>query len=205
MNKKKFKPTKRKFVWAAAVTIWCVLMFGFAYPNWQKTVDQGREISTLTEKLDQMDQWSVAGIWLDWAITQRSAQVAEHYQKLFPKKRQREELFLQLAGIADQSGISDFKLEEQLDVENTSTWSDDTMDDDVDYTTDMDNRDWSAVELNYFRVQASFLGDYVRVASFLEGVRGLDRALNVHSLIVVPEGTGIRVNLEIDCYVQKHS
>ncbi len=215
-RKKLTKKNIRKIIFAAAGVAWCALMFGLAYPTWRQTLEQGREINEIESRLAHMDQWSVAGLWLEQAIVSRSQQVESKYEQLFLLERQREELFLQLARIADESGIQNFDLEEQtiteMMMQSSTMDSPDAMMDDGGTAGDMMDSgmmdgglESRKLELESYRVRASFIGDYAKVARFIDGIRGLERALNVHSLIATPSSHGIRVNMEIDCYVQKHS
>ena len=59
------------------------------------------------------------------------------------------------------------------------------------------------VDLEFYRVRASFRADYGRVAAFLGGIDGIERALSVHSLDVRPDGEGVKVELKLDVYLSE--
>ena len=59
------------------------------------------------------------------------------------------------------------------------------------------------VDLGFYRVKASFRGEFGQVADFLGGIKNIDRAMSVHSLVVRPDDRGVRVEMKLDVYVRE--
>ncbi len=210
-----------KIRWALLSVIWVVLLVTVAIPSWQGVRERNTEIRVVQDRLATMDDWTVAGMWLAPAVRQRSLSVNAAFSRLFPVERGREELFLFLARVADESGVEDFGLSEAnaLTMDGNDVWSDGaTMgagdDDTPPPTGDLGmpdevnlemNRQIPSIDLMTYRVKARFNGDYQRAAQFMGGLKNIERALKVHSLVVRPEKDGIRVDLELDVYVSQTS
>ncbi len=209
-----------KIRWALFSVIWLVLLVTVAIPSWQGIRERNTEIHALEDRLATMDDWTVAGMWLAPSVRQRSLPVNAAFSRLFPTERGREELFLSLARVADESGVEDFGLSEANDfgMDGNDVWNDGTamgtVDDAPPPTGDMPmqpDADLSMaleipnIDLVTYRVIAHFTGDYKRVAHFMGGLRNIERALKVHSLVVRPEKDGIQVDLELDVYVSQTS
>jgi len=209
-----------KIRWALSSVIWMVLLVTVAIPSWQGIRERNAEIHALEDRLATMDDWTVAGMWLAPSVRQRSLPVNAAFSRLFPAERGREELFLSLARVADASGVEDFGLSEANDfgMDGNDVWNDGsamgTMDDAPPPTGDMPmqpdaNLDMvleiPSIDLVTYRVKAHFTGDYKRVAHFMGGLKNIERALKVHSLVVRPEKDGIQVDLELDVYVSQTS
>ncbi len=213
-----------KIRWAAVTIIWVVLLVTVAIPSWQGVQKRHAEINVLEERLATMDDWAVAGMWLAPSVQERTLPVNSQFSVLFPDRRNREELFLSLARIADQSGVADFGLSEanEFSMGGNDVWSDgagmgtgsptDNMGDPPPPTDGamVDNAMGPSiaipeVELSTYRVNARFNADYKRIAQFMGGLKKIERTLKVHSLTVRPEKDGIGVDLELDVYVSKAS
>ncbi len=208
-----------KVRWGLLTGVWVVVVITVIAPLWQGVMFRSDEIKDLEARLATMDDWTVAGMWLAPSVNQRTLPVNAAFSRLFPSDRMRENLFLSLARVADQSGVEEFNLMEanDLGMNGNDVWMDGTSmaaatDDAPPPTGDvagaMDGGpalDIPKVELSSYRVKASFSGDYQRVAHFMNGLKHIERALKVHSLVVRPEKDGIQVNLELDVYVSKTS
>lgn len=208
------RPTVRHGVIAAVALIWAVTLVTVAVPSWRRVVRQHDEIATLERQLDDLDRWTVAGLWLERAVASREPAVNAAWARLFPSERSREELFLDLARVADRSGVEAFALEEMNDMGMSmdDVWSaTDAPEDDMappddapptdDGMAPMDVAVAPTVDLDSYRVKATFAGDYARTAAFLGGLIDIERALDVHSLVVRPSRDGILVEMELDIYV----
>ncbi len=209
-----------KIRWALLSVIWLVLLVTVAIPSWQGIRERNVEIHALEDRLATMDDWTVAGMWLEPSVRQRSLPVNAAFSRLFPAERGREELFLSLAKVADASGVEDFGLNEANDfgMDGNDVWNDGTAmgtaDDPPPPTGDMPVQpdanlglalEIPNIELVTYRVKAHFTGDYKRVAHFMGDLKNIERALKVHSLVVRPEKDGIQVDLELDVYVSQTS
>ena len=208
-----------KVRWGLLSGAWVLVVITLIAPLWQGVMFRSDEIKDLETRLATMDDWTVAGMWLAPSVSQRTLPVNAAFRRLFPSERMRENLFLSLARVADQSGVEEFNLVEA----NTSgmygndVWMDGTS---MAATPEAAPPPTGAtaeamdagvaleipkVELTSYRVKASFSGDYQRIAHFMNGLKHIERALKVHSLVVRPEKDCIQVNLELDVYVSKTS
>jgi len=203
--------------WGILSGVWVVLVVLVVVPTWQGVVARNTEISDLETRLATMDDWTVAGMWLAPSVKERTLPVNAAFSRLFPAEREREEFFLSLAQIADQSRVDDFSLSEAsgLGMESNDVWNDGTAmaaDDDAPPTdgaeATMDGGmelEIPKVELDSYRVKTQFFGDYQRIAHFMNGLKGIERAVKVHSLVIRPQRDGVQVKLELDVYVSKTS
>lgn len=209
-----------RFRWLAVTVVWAILLVTVALPSWRGVIVKNRSIAAMEEQLATLDQWTVAGLWLAPAVAERSLPVNAAFSRLYPDARRREELFLDLARVADESGVEEFGLSESgadgfdandvwsLPLETTGgTAGDDGPPDDGPPTDDQIaaamTLDVPNVELDTYRIKARFQGDYGRTARFLSGLEQIERALKVHSLVVRPDREGIQVEMELDVYVDR--
>lgn len=211
--------------WGILSGVWVVFVVLVVVPTWQGVMDRHAEIDDLETRLATMDDWTVAGMWLAPSVKERTLPVNAAFSRLFPAERRREELFLSLARVADESRVNDFTLSEARDsgMENTDVWNDGAAlvpenvgeppmaggeppmvggEPSVDGGVKMEI---PKVELSSYRVKTQFYGDYQRVAHFMNGLKSIERALKIHSLVILPQREGIQVKLELDVYVSKTS
>ncbi len=204
--------------WTGLSVLWLVLLFLVAIPSWRAVVEKNQAIGALEKQLATLDDWTVAGLWLAPSVQERSLPVNATFSRLFPAERQREQLFLSLARVADESGVEDFGLSEIVDLMLTENdvWSDGTtmaatVEDEppTDGSAAVQNAEpvmsleVPSVDLASYRVTTHFSGDYSRAARFLGGLINIERAVKVHSLVVRPEKDGIQVDMELDIYVSQ--
>ena len=178
--------SRRKILWGVGSVIWLGVLFGVAIPAWQRAVDQHRQVQVLEVHLADLDNWTVAGLWLEKSLGPRRAVIDPQWDRLFPSRTGKGELFLDLARVADRSGVGAFELREQVVPEGTLPAG--------------SNAD-GALPLNGYRVKARFLGRYAQVAEFLGGLKEIKRALSVHNLEIKPARGAVQVELELDVYV----
>jgi len=188
--------------------VWLVFLVTVVIPTWQGIFVRNSEIRDLEERLATMDEWTVAGMWLSQSVKEREQQVNAVFGRLFPEQRLRGKLFLDLARVADQSGVEGFDLSEATNngMSGNDVWGDGSSvgpgsgDDGMNPDT---ANDQILAELATYRVQAHFRGDYHRIARFMGGLQDIERALKVHSLVIRPDKDGIQVDLELDIYVNQ--
>ena len=181
----------RHHTWSLLLA-WVVVLAWFGTATWLKVARQHREVQAVEKQLADLNRWNVAGMWLSRSLAAREPAVAARWDVLFPVERRREELFLDLARIADTSGVKNFELVEKQDAEADMTTA----------GTDM----YAPVDLapvETYRVEARFLGGYGDVARFLGGLNGIARAMSLHNLSIAPSRGDIQVELELDIYVSK--
>lgn len=214
-------PLVRRLVIGA---VWAATLFGLAIPAWRHSMVNQREIETLQGDLAAMDQWTVAGMWLERSVAERAPAVDQVWNRLFPAQREREELFLELARIADLSGVRHFDLAEmQSDgMPGGEVWQDGSSMDggmggdmsggmgdgpgeyvEEDMAGGVMEIELPTVEMDSYRVKARFESDYGGTARFLGGLQTIQRAVGLHSLIARPLGEAIQVDMELDIYVSQ--
>ena len=192
----------------ATAVVWVVLLLGVAIPHWQTVQHQNIEIQKLASRLADLDRWATAGLWLEHALAIRESEVAAQWSQLFPAERDREQLFLALAGAADRSGVGSFRLEEIAESDTPFIHDMDDGDDsskDTQEWADLDGDEAGRFQVapSWYTVRASFAGDYARTAAFLRELAGIDRAVGVHRLVIRPARTGLDVEVELRIYVNR--
>lgn len=197
----KSKPLRRWALWGGLGLVWLVSLLGAAVPAWHEAHSKHLEIQDLEARLSEMDRWTVAGLWLERSVAANTRRIDQSWDRVFPGERDREELFLQLAVVADGARVEDFNLFEVEDsgMQEDHLWLD-RPDGDID--------EWMSgqiqgVNLGFYRVKASFRGDYQRVARFLGGINSIERAMSIHSLDVQPDDQGVKVEMRLDVYVRE--
>ena len=206
-----------KFRWGLFAGLWLLVMGLVVVPTWQGVVARHAEIKDLETRLATLDDWTVAGMWLAPSVKERTLPVNAAFSRFFPGQRGREDLFLSLGKVADQSQVENFTLSENsgLGMEGNDVWNDGSAMGSADAPPPTDgapgamddgmSQETPKVELSTYRVSTQFFGDYERAAQFMDGLKGVERALKVHSLVIHPQKDGIQVKLELDVYVSKTS
>jgi hypothetical protein len=212
----RFRLPRHSVMVGAIIFLWFALFLGGAMPAWKKARHNEEKIASASSRLASLNQWSVAGIWLTEEIREWEPIQNESYDRLFPESKGREDLFLDLVRIANENGIDPIRILEapQAFRPGTEQWHDD-----YDPTEEMDDEameiemlisefapDLSALpkdELIAHRALVSFTTGYSELASFLDGLRTIPRALSMHRLIATSMDDGVEVRMELDFYVQK--
>ena len=180
------KWSQRMTLWSVGLVVWLGLLVGVAIPAWRQAVAQHSRVQALESQLADLDSWTVAGLWLEKSLAPRQAAINPQWDRLFPPETAKGEFFLDLARVADKSGVDGFELRELVGSEGIA------------YTApDPEN----SVPLFAYRVRARFRGDYAQVAEFLGGLRLIERAVSVHNLAIKPARGAVQVDLELDVYV----
>ena len=191
--------------WTTLTVAWIAILLLVALPAWQKSLAHHREIAQVEAGLAELDSWTVAGKWLELSQAEKGPIIDQAWQQAFPDRRDREQLFLELALVADHSGVDNFNLEETVS-EGSAAFlvspPEQSLFGGSVYGVPVEV---PKVELNTYRVKASFTGDYTQTANFMGGLQVIDRALSVHDLVVRPSGDMIKVDLELDIYVSQSS
>lgn len=199
-GKFKFRWQMGKVAFLVLGIVWFGILVGIAVPAWRQAAQSHQEVQTLEEQLAELDRWAVAGMWLERSLRDKAPEVDRAWSAMFPDQRGREALFLDLAGIADRSGVTDFDLAE---------FSEPQMEKDNQWLThnplSSGGADQNEVQLSFYRVRANFLGDFEQVANFLGGLKEIERAMSVHSLEIESDRQWVRVDLKLDVYVKQSS
>lgn len=185
-------PPGRALVPVALVAAWAAALVFGAVPVWKRALGQHREVRQVEAQLGELDRWSVAGLWLGRTLPEREAVVGPVWDRLFPPERACEQLFLDLARVADESGVTKFELHE-LQADELAGEAPGLADEEPE------------AALGGYRVRAQFEGDFAGVAGFLGGLDRLDRAVAVHDLELTPAKGVVHVELELDVYVSSQA
>lgn len=178
--------SRRATLWSVGLVIWLGSLFGVAIPAWRQAVAQHQQVKELEMQLADLDQWTVAGLWLEKSLGPRQKIIEPQWDRLFPSASAKGEFFLDLARVADRSGVDEFKLRELVVAEGIAV---------------VTPEPGPALPLAAYRVRASFRGQYDQVAEFLGGLKIIERAVSVHNLVIKPARGAVQVDLELDVYV----
>ena len=182
---------KRTLAFGGLALVWLAALLVGALPAWQRALSQHREVRRVEAQLSDLDSWTVAGLWLERSLVPRQEAVTPVWDRMFPPDRRCEALFLDLAHLADASGVGSFELHEVKADELTEP-----------VAVPADSTDAGAgAALSAYRVRARFEGDFPGVAGFLGGLGRLQRAVAVHQLEIQPVKGAVQVELELDVYV----
>lgn len=199
----------RGLIGMAVAGTWIAVLVLVAIPAWRQALDRHRQVQDLERQLADLDAWTVAGMWLTPAVAAQAPAVQDAWDRAFPDKRLKEDLFLQIARVADGTQVEAFELTELQVQEEGEQRS--PLQDRLEAqlggggTIDGIPVEVPHIGLSTYRVKASFLADYDRLARFLGGLDRLDRALKIHNLVVKPDKGLIRAELELDVYVSQET
>lgn len=183
---------------------WLAFVVLAVVPIVRSTLSGRRELDETVRRIVALDGWTGPRLVLARDLAANGSDYEAAWSRMFPAERGRERLFLELARIADASGVREFDLAEVVDPDAADDGDpdedvyEDEFEDDV---GGADPIDASAVALDSYRVRASWSGDYRRTADFIARLRGIARAVSVSDLQVSPYLDGIRVELELEVFV----
>jgi hypothetical protein len=203
----------KKAAGALVGVAWLAFVVMSVVPVVRSTVSGHHELGDLEKRIGVLEGWTGAKLLMEKDMAENGPALLDVWTRLFPVERGREELFLDLARVADVSGVKDFDLAEivELDLEPGGSIGqqiddfDPMAEDDQDDGPDMAAAPVSAIELEAYRIRARWSGDYARTAVFLNRLRDIPRALTVQSLAVRPYLDGIQVEMELEVYTDGRS
>jgi hypothetical protein len=207
MKKLSLKLTKkhRPYAWGALAVVWVFALVLVAFPSFKKAVAYHNEVKELEIGLAELDSWTVAGKWLERSLVNHQKAMDNTWNATFPRARHREDLFLDLAQVADASQVKEFRLEE-IRTEGAAAFlvspPEESYFGGSVYGVPVEV---PQVSLSNYRVKASFVGNYKQAARFLGGLQKISRAISVHNLVARPGNGGITIDLELDVYVSQQS
>jgi hypothetical protein len=203
---------ERRILVAVGVVLVAATFLVGTLPAWQRAQLNDRQIDKASSRLASLGDWAAAGVWLEASAQRWQPVQAQRYERRFPREKEREQLFLDLARLAREAGIEPIQLRElpaQDEMEaplETETADAATGDPVVTELVDRfapDTGDLPPSGLQSYRLAANFAADYGRLARFLGGVGKLERAVTVRELNAVPQLDQIEVALEMEFYAQK--
>ncbi len=199
---------KKRLFWGGMAVVYALVALLVVVPKGKKTIDDHRKVMELTQQLADLDAWTVAGKWLAPEVARRQPWVTAAWDRAFPSRRQREDLFLEIAKAADASGITDFQLQE---IEQATDLSTPRLQEALDARMSDGGAVYGVpvqvpnITLTTYRVKASFSGDYQAATRFLWGLQHIDRAMSIHDLLLRNENKQVKVDLEMEVYVSQIS
>ena len=207
--------TKRRIRIVLLLVAWGVVFFGGSLPTWRASYRNDGKIRAASDRLGSLSRMSVAGLWFDAALERWEPELRKEYDCLFPAAKQREELFLEIARVANGCGIDPFVLREipiVFDGDPEQRSEDDESaaagDEEIGVLMQQFAMDMSRIpsaELYRFRLQANFNTDYEHMVKFIKGLQSIPRALTVHNLAAEPDPEGLSVAMELDFYAQSRN
>ncbi len=203
---------RRRAVAVTAVMAWCLLFFLGALPAVQDALENVGRIRSTSAEMESLAEMSAAGVWFEAVVLYSGKDLQDEYDRLFPKEKQREELFLHIARLAKSNGIDPFTLREIAILpsdgggEDSDTETYDAAEEELSLIVEqfaIDVSDLPDTGLRTFRLAIGFDADYGRLMNFIEDIESVPRALKLHRLSVEPATGGITVAMEIDYYAQR--
>ncbi|MGD9547319.1 MAG: hypothetical protein AB7V45_07155 [Candidatus Krumholzibacteriia bacterium] len=199
----------RRVMFSGLGVTWLVLLVTVAIPRMHSALVNHREVQRLERELADLDAWTVAGLWLAPEVAERRPGIEAAWDRSFPASRSREELFLEIARVADAVGLRDFDLTE-MDLFGEEAGPPKLQEHLEGYLEGGGAVDGVPVEipridLGIYRLKAEFQGNYGDLAGFLGRLQRLDRALSVHNLAVSQYNGKTQIELELDVYVSQTS
>lgn len=188
---------------------WVALLALVAVPAWRSALERHREVQRIEGRLAELDAWTVAGMWLAPTVAERAPVVEADWKRAFPDRRLKEELFLDIARVADGTQVQEFELIEMPVAEGEAPRGplQERLSAQLGGGGVLDGVPVQPpqVSLATYRIKASFLADYDELARFLGGLDRLDRALKIHNLVARPDKGRIKAELELDVYVSQET
>lgn len=197
----------RFLLFVTATAAWFGLLGGAAFPAWRTAMRKASEVDNLESRIEHLNRWTVAGVWIEKDVRERSSEIEAEFARLFPPLHDRATLFLQLARIADESGVTDLDLTTVAIHERNARDPVDAMPaTDAEMMDSAMASDFGAsdrLSLQPYRLRARFAADLRRTAAFLRAIDNIDRAITIHRVAARPVATGIAVEMELDVYVNE--
>lgn len=212
--------SRRRAVMAIAAVVMLLALLLGSLPAWQRSQRNARQISARSQQLATLGDWAVAGFWMEAGARRWQQDQGPLYARRFPELRSREQLYLELARVARDSGIDPLSVGDGKQAPQVSamTTPDETMAGapgdgaPADGTTqdgamldgfEPDLARLPSSDLVSFPLEVRFEADYQRLARFMDGLATIDRALTVQNLTAAPEQGAVHVVLEMQYYAQK--
>jgi hypothetical protein len=198
----------------AGAGVWVLLFLAGSLPVLDHSYRNDRRLAALDRQAGTLTRWAAAGVWFEAAARRWEPSQAEQYDRLFPREKDREQLFLDLARVARSSGITPIDLVEVPSYEieaaqDRSTGVDapaETVEPDLqslieEMAPDLSRLPGSALFTH--RIRARFGASYGELARLLAGLNIIPRAVTLNRLQATPGAQGIDVEMELDFYDQQ--
>jgi hypothetical protein len=202
---------------ALGALLWLLAIAFLVWPALRASRRQAAEISALDARAATLAGWS-GGRALPAADAARwEASLGERFEQLFPRERRLEQLFLEIATIANESGVDPVQLRADVGAaaaagegkgELLSARGAGGQPEELEAlaaTLGLAPRDLPTSDLRAYRLLVSFDADYEHLARFTDALRTLSRAVCVRNLQVRRGSRGVAVQMELEYYVQAGS
>lgn len=191
-----------------AVLLGGALLALVGVPARRDAVESARLAAELEEGYLGMERWAMDGEAISVAVSEREARVEDLWRRLFPAEKGKDLLFLELARVADASGVADFFLAEAGQEMGDGGFAapEAGMDDGPPMDDPMDDAvGGPAVAVEGYVVRTRFEADMAGAARFLAGLESVERALQVREIRIREGGRRLIVEMEMEFYVSKEA
>ncbi len=198
----------------AGAGVWVLLFLAGSLPALDHSYRNDRRLAALDRQAGTLTRWAAAGVWFEAAARLWAPALGAEYERLFPPEKDREQLFLDLARVARNSGITPIDLVEvpSYEIEADQDWSGSAdasgqvTEPDLqslieEMAPDLSRLPGSA--LSTHRIRARFGASYGELAHLLAGLDTIPRAVTLNRLQATPGAQGIDVEMELDFYDQQ--
>jgi len=197
--------------------LWLLAIACLVWPALRASRRQAAEISALDARAATLAGWSGGRALPAAAAASWEAALGERFELLFPRERRLEQLFMEIATIANESGVDPVQL--RADVGAAAAYSEGIGEllkaqgagglpeelEALAASLDLAPRDLPVSDLRAYRLQVNFDADYEHLARFTDALRTLSRAVCVRNLQVHRGSRGVAVQMELEYYVQAGS
>ena len=196
--------------------LWLLAIAFFVWPALRVSRQQAAEISASEARAATLAGWN-SGRALPAAEAARwEATLDERFEQLFPRERRLEQLFMEIATIANESGVDPVQLRaavgaaadgeargELLRARGATRQPEDL--EALAATLGLAPHNRPASDLRAYRLQVNFDADYEHLARFTDALGTLSRAVCVRNLQARRGSRGVAVQMELEYYVQERN
>ena len=202
------RPSRSAAVLAGAGLLWALALAFLVWPALRDSRQNSGEIGALESRIETLGGWSGGRALLTADAGQWEREQGARFERLFPRERRLQELFLQVATAANSSGVDPVQLR-VLPPEGEGGQGRLLVagGDPAEFGNLLDALDLSAADLpgcdlRAHRLRLTFDADYRDLARFGDALRRLDRAVTVRALRARRGSRGVNVDMELEYYVQ---
>jgi hypothetical protein len=207
-------PALRKgpLLFGLGALLWLLAIGLLVWPALRATREQAATIAALDARAATLAGWS-GGRALPAADAARwEAALGERFEQLFPRERHLEQLFMEIASIANESGVDPVQLRADVGAaygegqgELLSARGAGGEPEALRALADqlgLAPQSLPASDLRAYRLLVEFDADYANLARFTDALPTLSRAVCVRSLRAGEGLRGVAVQMELEYYVQ---
>jgi hypothetical protein len=199
------------------VLLWLLVIAFLVWPTLRASQRQAAEISALDARAATLAGWSGGRALPAVDAARWETSLGERFEQLFPRERQLEQLFMEIATIANESGVDPVQL--RADVGAAAAYSEGKGEllsaqgtggqpeelEALAASLGLAPRDLPVSDLRAYRLQVNFDADYEHLARFTDALRTLSRAVCVRNLQVRRGSREVAVQMELEYYVQERN